>query len=231
MTGSHMLQGYYSVRRPFLSEAEYCSSSKQFSPDVYSSTLNGKTVSCDASTSSYPSFIDSYYPETFSDYRSTALPTASSAIFSSSALSTLLPPLPGDTSHFVLRDSWEGAGTEAVEGLGADGLAPAPVTMPLSSSEASSPGQYRTPSRSSSMPQFYSLHSLDDGQYHSSFQPTASSFTCSSYMTTSSESAAKLTTLSTEETENNPPALNDTIPWAKEDATGTWPQYEMRRAF
>ncbi|KAI4905183.1 hypothetical protein NFI96_013897 [Prochilodus magdalenae] len=233
MTGSHMLPGYYSMRRPFISEAEFCPSSKQFPSDVYSSTLAGKSISCDAtSTSSYSSLIDSYYPETFSDYRSAALSGGGSAIFSSSALSTLLPPFPGDSSHFVLRDSWEQAGTEAVEGLCGDGLAPAPMAMPVTSSltgsEPTSPGQYRSSSRSSSVPQFYSLHTLEDVQY-SSFQPTAGSFTCPSYM--SSDSAAKIPALSTEETENDPPALNETIPWAKEDAAATWPQYEMRRAF
>ncbi|KAG9265374.1 uncharacterized protein C11orf53 homolog [Astyanax mexicanus] len=238
MTGSHMIPGYYSMRRPFLSDAEFCSSSKQFSTDVYSSALTGKSVSCDTThPSSYSSLIDTYYPETFSDYRSAALSSGGSTIFSSSALSTLLPPFPGDTSHFVLRDSWEQAGAEAVEGLCGDGLAPAPMTMPvtgsLTGSEPSSPGQYRSSSRSSSMPQFYSLHSLDDVQYHSSFQSTAGSFACPSYMTASSESAAKIPALSTEETENDPPALNETIPipWAKEDTTSSWSQYEMRRAF
>uniref|UniRef100_A0A3B1JVF1 Si:ch211-213d14.1 n=1 Tax=Astyanax mexicanus TaxID=7994 RepID=A0A3B1JVF1_ASTMX len=234
---SHMIPGYYSMRRPFLSDAEFCSSSKQFSTDVYSSALTGKSVSCDTThPSSYSSLIDTYYPETFSDYRSAALSSGGSTIFSSSALSTLLPPFPGDTSP-LCRDSWEQAGAEAVEGLCGDGLAPAPMTMPvtgsLTGSEPSSPGQYRSSSRSSSMPQFYSLHSLDDVQYHSSFQSTAGSFACPSYMTASSESAAKIPALSTEETENDPPALNETIPipWAKEDTTSSWSQYEMRRAF
>ncbi|XP_072547334.1 POU domain class 2-associating factor 2 isoform X2 [Salminus brasiliensis] len=206
------------------------------SPFAQMTALTGKSVSCDTtSTSGYSSLIDSYYPETFSDYRSAALSSGGSTIFSSSALSTLLPPFPGDTSHFVLRDSWEQAGTEAVEGLCGDGLAPAPMAMPatssLAGSEPSSPSQYRSSSRNSNMPQFYSLHTLDDVQYPSSFQSTAGTFTCPPYMTASSESAAKMPALSTEETENDPPALNETIPWAKEDTSSTWSQYEMRRAF
>lgn len=101
--GSHSLPGYYSMRRPIFPDAEFCSSSKQFSTDIYSSALTAKSFSCDTTPMpTYSSLIDSYYPETFSDYRSAAHTGGGSALFSSSALATRLPPFPGDTSHFML---------------------------------------------------------------------------------------------------------------------------------
>ncbi|KAG7322143.1 hypothetical protein KOW79_015001 [Hemibagrus wyckioides] len=222
MAGSHSLPGYYSMRRPIFPDAEFCSSSKQFSTDIYSSALTAKSFSCDTTPMpTYSSLIDSYYPETFSDYRSAAHTGGGSSLFSSSALATRLPPFPGDASHFMLRDSWEQAGMEPAEGLCGNGLAPATV-------EPSSPSQYRSSSRSSSMgsSQFYSLHTLDDVPYHSSFQ-LPSSFPCPTY----SEHVAKLPALSTEDTENAPSALNDMLPWVKEDATGAWSHCEIRRTF
>ncbi|KAK3531559.1 hypothetical protein QTP70_024942 [Hemibagrus guttatus] len=119
------------------------------------------------------------------------------------------------------RDSWEQAGMEPAEGLCGNALAPATV-------EPSSPSHYRSSSRSSNMgsSQFYSLHTLDDVPYHSSFQ-LPSSFPCPTY----SEHVAKLPVLSTEDTENASSALNDMLPWVKEDATGAWSHCDIRRTF
>lgn len=101
-SGSHTLPGYYGMRRPFFSDTEFCSS-KQFSTDIYSSALTGKTFTCDTTPmSTYSSLIDSYYPESFSDYRSAAHSGGGSSLFSSTALASRLPPFPGDTSHFML---------------------------------------------------------------------------------------------------------------------------------
>ncbi|XP_060754009.1 POU class 2 homeobox associating-factor 2 [Neoarius graeffei] len=222
MAGSHTLPGYYGMRRPFFPDAEFCSSSKQFSTDIYSSALTGKSFSCDITPmSTYSSLIDSCYPESFSDYRSVAHSGGGSSVFSSTALATRLPHFPGDTSHFMLRDSWEQAGMEPAEALCGNSLVPAPV-------ELSSPSQYRSSSRSSSMgsSQFYSLHTLDDVPYPSSFQ-LPSNFPCPTY----SEHVAKLPALSTEDTETVPSALNDMLPWVKEDATGAWSHCEIRRTF
>lgn len=98
-----MLPGYYGMRRPFISDSEFCHPGKQFSPEVYPSSLGGKALPTDpSSVAGYSSLIDSYYPESFGDYRNTAFSSAGSSIFPSSALSTLLPPpFPGD-SHFIL---------------------------------------------------------------------------------------------------------------------------------
>lgn len=99
-----MLPSYYSMRRPFISDSDFCSSTKQFSPDVYSSTLGGKPLGCDPSAmSSYSSLIDSYYPETFGDYRSTAaFSTSGGSFLPSSALSSLLPSYAGEASQLFL---------------------------------------------------------------------------------------------------------------------------------
>lgn len=103
--GTHMLPSYYGIRgRSFISDSDFCPSTKQFSPDVYSSTLGGKPLGCEPSTmASYSSLIDSYYPETFGDYRSAATFSSSGGSFlPSSALSSLLPPFSGESSHLFL---------------------------------------------------------------------------------------------------------------------------------
>lgn len=99
-----MLPSYYSMRRPFISDSDFCSSTKQFSPDVYSSTLGGKPLGCEPSTmTSYSSLIDSYYPETFGDYRSSAtFSTSGGSFLPSSALSSLLPSYAGEASQLFL---------------------------------------------------------------------------------------------------------------------------------
>lgn len=98
-----MLPGYYSMRRPFLPDSELCHPMKQYSSDSYSSALGSKAFSYEHS-SSYPSFIDSYYqPDSFGDYRSaTAYTAGGGSLFSPSALSTLLPSLSGETSSHLL---------------------------------------------------------------------------------------------------------------------------------
>lgn len=100
--GSHMLPGYYGMRRSF--DPDFCASTKQFSPDLYSSSLGAKALGCDASPmSNYSSLIDSYYPETFADYRSTsAFPSSGGSFLPSSALSSLLPPFSSESSHLFL---------------------------------------------------------------------------------------------------------------------------------
>lgn len=98
-----MLPSYYGMRRPFISDTEFCSSTKPFSTDVYPSSLTGKSLSCDTGcVSGYSSLIDSYYPESFGDYRSTPFSSGGSTIFSPSALSSLLPPYSSDPSHYLL---------------------------------------------------------------------------------------------------------------------------------
>lgn len=102
-SGSHMLPGYYGMRRSFISDTEFCSSTKPFSADVYPSSLMGKSLSCDTGCmSGYSSLIDSYYPESFGDYRGTPFSSGGSTIFSPSALSTLLPSYSSDPSHYFL---------------------------------------------------------------------------------------------------------------------------------
>ncbi|KAI4815455.1 hypothetical protein KUCAC02_005599 [Chaenocephalus aceratus] len=47
MPGSHMLPSYYGMRRSFISDSDFCPSTKQFSPDVYSPSLGGKPLGCE----------------------------------------------------------------------------------------------------------------------------------------------------------------------------------------
>ncbi|TDH15240.1 hypothetical protein EPR50_G00029530 [Perca flavescens] len=249
MPGSHMLPSYYGMRRPFISESDFCQSTKQFSPDVYSPTLGGKPLGCDPSTmTSYPSFIDSYYPETFGDYRSAAAFSSSGGSFlPSSALSSLLPPFGGESSHLFLRDSWEQSVPEPVsqvEALCTDSLASVSVPPSMPSPEPpGSPSQYRSPSRGSSMgpgssSQPYILHSMEEAHYHplttsSSYQVPSTSFPCPSYMSTPiSDLVSKMVT--EEEADSHTslaPNSEAHSSWAKEDGVSSWSPYEIRRAY
>lgn len=104
--GSHVLPGYYSMRRPFLQDSEFCHPMKQYSPDTYSSALGSKGFTYDH-PSSYPPFIDSYYnPDSYGDYRGpTSYATSGGALFPPSTLPTLLPSLTGEaSSHLLLVD-------------------------------------------------------------------------------------------------------------------------------
>ncbi|XP_069003361.1 LOW QUALITY PROTEIN: POU domain class 2-associating factor 2 [Embiotoca jacksoni] len=248
MPGSHMLPSYYGMRRPFISDSDFCSSTKQFSPDVYSSTLGGKPLGCDPATmSSYSSLIDSYYPETFGDYRSAATFSSSGGSFlPSSALSSLLPPFSGESSHLFLRDSWEQSVPEPVahvEALCADSLASVNVPPPHASPEPpASPSQYRSPSRGSSMGpvssgQPYTLHSLEDAHYHplttSSSYPVPSSFPCPPYMSSPvSDLVSKMVTEEAAEGHSSLPAGPDGhSSWAKDDGVSSWSPYDNRRAY
>ncbi|CAG06480.1 unnamed protein product [Tetraodon nigroviridis] len=156
--GSHALPAYYGVRRPFLSDSDF--SAKPFSADVYSTTLAAKPLSCEAAAAAvggYPSFIDSYYPDAFADYRGAAGP---GSYLPSSALSSLLPGYGGESSHLFLRDSWDPEPVPQVEPLCADGLASVPPPMG-SPDPPGSPSHYRSPSRAP-----YALHPLEDAHYH-----------------------------------------------------------------
>ena len=100
--GSHMLPSYYSMRRSFISDSEFPPSGKQFSTDIYTSSLGGKPLSCDTTAMSGYPFIDGYYPESFGDYRNTALTTGGSTMFTPSALSSLLPPFGTEPSQLLM---------------------------------------------------------------------------------------------------------------------------------
>ncbi|XP_027136661.1 POU domain class 2-associating factor 2 [Larimichthys crocea] len=249
MPGSHMLPSYYGMRRPFISDSDFCSSTKQFSPDVYSSTLGGKPLGCEPSSmTSYSSLIDSYYPETFGDYRSAAAFSSSGGSFlPSSALSSLLPPFGGESSHLFLRDSWEQAVPESVsqvESLCPDSLASVSVPPSMPSPEPpGSPSQYRSPSRGSSMgpvssSQPYTLHSLEEVHYHplttsSSYPVPSTSFPCPPYMSsTVSDLVSKMVTEEATDSHASLPPNSETHScWAKEDGVSSWSPYEIRRAY
>nr|XP_020476378.1 uncharacterized protein C11orf53 homolog [Monopterus albus] len=245
MAGSHMVPSYYGMRRPFISDSDFCGSTKQFSPDVYSSTLGGKPLGCEPSTmTSYSSFIDSYYPDTFGDYRSTtAFSSSGGSFLSSSALSSLLPSFSGESSHLFLRDAWEQSVPEPVsqvEALCPDSLAPISVPPSMPSPEPpGSPSQYRASSRGSSSSQPYTLQSLEDAHYHaltttSSYPPPipSSSFTCPPYMSSSiSDPVSKMVTEEAESHAGLPLSGEAHASWAKEDGVSSWLPYENKKVY
>lgn len=228
-----MIPGYYGMRRSYISESDYCASSKQFPSDP--SSLGSKSLACDPSMSGYTPLIDGYYPETFGDYRSAAAFPGGGTIFPSSALSSLLPPFPGDSSHFLLRDSWEQTLAEPGahgEGLCADGLSSISVPASLPSPDpSSSPSQYRSTHRVSSLgppAQPYSLHALEDSHYQHTTYPAPSSFTCPPYMSGHSDIASKMPS---EEPDSTMPPHGEASSWAKEDGSSPWSTYELRRSY
>ncbi|XP_028826641.1 POU domain class 2-associating factor 2 [Denticeps clupeoides] len=221
------MQGYYSMRRSFNSDMDFCLSGKQFCPDVYSSPIAGKTLTSDStSMPTYSSFIDSYYPESFGDYRSPSFTSGGSSIFSPPTLSSLLPPFSGESSHVLLRDTWDPVGVETVtqaDGLCAEGLMPTHVPSCLSSSEAGGASPCRSPQRGGGLPiQPYSLHPLDEVPYPTSYlqQPGF----CGPYATASSDLTAKGPPLAPDE-----PTESDGSAWGKLDVSNGWPAYEGRR--
>ncbi|XP_034024955.1 uncharacterized protein C11orf53 homolog [Thalassophryne amazonica] len=244
MPGSHMLPGYYSMRRPFISDSDFCTSTKQFSSDMYSSTLAGKPLGCEPSTvSSYSSLIDSYYPETFGDYRSTSAFSSSGGSFlPSSTLSSLLPPFPGESSHLFLRDSWDPSIPEPViqvDPLCSDSLASVSVPSSMPSPDPpESPSQYRPSSRGSSMgptSSSYTLHPLEDAHYHS--LSTSGSypapFPCPPYMSSSvTDLVSKMVTEDAAESHGSLASNSEAqSSWVKEDSVSAWSPYEVRRGF
>ncbi|XP_041851627.1 uncharacterized protein C11orf53 homolog [Melanotaenia boesemani] len=249
MPGSHMLPSYYGMRRPFISDPDFCPSTKQFSPDVYSSTLGGKPLGCEPSTmTTYSSLIDSYYPETFGDYRSAATFSSSGGSFlPSPAISSLLQPFNTETSHLFLRDSWEQSGPDSVsqvETLCPDSLASVSVPPSMPSPEPpGSPSQYRSPSRGSSMvpvpsSQPYTLHPLEDVHYHplttsSPYSLPSSTFPCPPYMSSPvSDLVSKMGTEDMTDNHSSLPASTDVhSSWVKEDGVSSWSPYEIRRAY
>ncbi|KAL6071555.1 hypothetical protein STEG23_024526, partial [Scotinomys teguina] len=100
-TGSPVTSGYYGVRRSFLSDSDF-HSSKQFSNDLYPSSVT-KSFACESSAGqSHTGLLESYLAEPYGDYRPPALTSTPNALFSTSTLPPLLPaPFPGDPAHFV----------------------------------------------------------------------------------------------------------------------------------
>ncbi|KAG5836899.1 hypothetical protein ANANG_G00233570 [Anguilla anguilla] len=260
MPGSHMLPGYYGMRRPFISDSEFCHPGKQFQAEVYASSLGCKGLPTDASlVAGYSSLTESYYPESFGDYRNTAFPSGGSSIFPPSALSSLLPPsLETHTSSctalsvhaprcytpplqtsisslFPQRDSWDQPAADSVspgEGLCADSLANVQAPASVAGPDSGSPSPYRGSNRGSSLSssQNYPFHPLEEVHYSAPYAST-SGYACSPYMTVPSDLPSKMPTLSGEESDSAPATLSDPTPWQKDDGTSTWSPYDIRRTY
>ncbi|XP_077422854.1 POU class 2 homeobox associating-factor 2-like [Vanacampus margaritifer] len=236
MSGSQMLPGYYGMRRSFMSDSDFGPSSKQFSPDVYPSTFGGRPLGCE--TSSF-SLIDTYYPDAFSEYRNTTTTFSGSGgtFLPSSALSSLLPPFSGESSHVYMRDSWEQSIPEPVPQV--DDLCPAHLASVTNPSSLPSPESQGSPSQPSQGPgsssQSYTLHSLEDAHYHlltssNSYSAPPSSFPCPPFM--NNDLASKIITEETSDGHTSLPLNMETHnSWDKEDGVSCWSSYELRRAY
>ncbi|XP_041751266.1 uncharacterized protein C11orf53 homolog [Coregonus clupeaformis] len=242
MPGSHMLPAYYSMRRPpYLTDSDFSPSTKQYSSDPYSSALGGKALSYDH-PSTYPAYIDSYYaPESFGDYRGpTAFSTSGGSLFPTSSLPHLLPPLPGESSNLLLRDSWEQSDGHSVsqgEVLCSEGPMPTTASSGLASADPDSPSLYRLiPGRSGgstlSGSQPYSLHPLEEVHYPgASYSPSSSYPSSYTYLTSPGEPpGVKVSPVPSEDPGSVAVPLSDAS-WAKDDGTGSWLPYEPRKAY
>ncbi|XP_077397434.1 POU domain class 2-associating factor 2 isoform X2 [Festucalex cinctus] len=236
MSGSHMLPSYYGMRRPFISDSDFAPSTKQFSPDAYPSAFGGRPLGCE--TSSF-SLIDTYHPDAFSEYRNTSATFSGSGgtFLPSSAISSLLPPFSGESSHVYMRDSWEQSIPEAVpqvDDLCSDNLASVtnPSSMPSPESQGSPPQPGQGPDSGS---QPYALHPLEDAHYHlltssNSFAAPPSSFPCPPYV--NNDLAPKMVAEAASDGHAGLPLnMEAHASWDKEDGVSCWSPYELRRAY
>ncbi|XP_067910443.1 POU domain class 2-associating factor 2 [Heterodontus francisci] len=254
MSGSHVIPGYYGVRRPYLSDSELphchpsCHPSKQYTTDVYSSSLGGKSLGCDPpGVSGYQPLFDPYLTEAFGDYRTSTLPSGANSIFTSQAPPPLIPPFSNESSHFLLRDSWDSVPDNISQADAiCDSLQQMQATVTncqashdsnhsLPGPDSITPSQYRNTNRnngiSSQGSQPYPLHPLEEMHFATSYQ-AASAYGCSPFMTAPSELATKVVHLSPEESSDTlTSSMLDVSSWAKEDVSTTWPLYEVRRTY
>ncbi|KAJ8276653.1 hypothetical protein COCON_G00084050 [Conger conger] len=189
----------------------------------------------------YPSYMDGHYAEALGDYRTTTFPTGGRELFPPSVLPSILPPFSGDSSHFLMRDSWEQNTTDTVtqtEVLCSDALtaAPAPPLAPapptLFITESGSITTDRASARNSALAssQPYTLHSLNEAHYPTPYPTTTSYMPCTSYMAIPGDLTPRMAPLSTEDSERAPVPSN-TLNWAKDDGSSCWPPYEIRRVY
>ncbi|XP_061224194.1 POU domain class 2-associating factor 2 isoform X1 [Neopsephotus bourkii] len=234
MPGSPTMAGYYGVRRSFTTELDF-HNTKQFVSDVYSSPLGSRPFSSDSSaTQGFPALLDPYLTDQYGDYRATPLTAGTSSFFSPS-VPPLLPSLPNDTTHFLLREPWEQTSPDSLsqmDGACSDPLQALPASAScLSSHESGSISPYRSSGWTAAIPgaQPYPLHPLEDVHYSPSYAST-STYTFSPFMTVANELTSRMSHLSTEQSSETSP-LHDNSAWAKEDGSPIWGTYEGRRTY
>uniref|UniRef100_A0A8D0L7A4 POU class 2 homeobox associating factor 2 n=1 Tax=Sphenodon punctatus TaxID=8508 RepID=A0A8D0L7A4_SPHPU len=233
---SSPMTGYYGVRRSFMSELDF-HNPKQLSNDVYASSLGAKPFACESPTvQGYPSpLLDSYFTEQYGDYRAASLTPSATSLFSASSLPPLLPPFPNDSTHFLIRDSWDQAMSDSLNQSDAcpDSLQALSSSTPgcLTPHEAGSSSQYRGSGWSSSISgtQPYPLHALEDVHYATSY-PVTSSYSFSPFMTVANDLTPKMIHLSSDESSDTT-SLHDNSSWPKEDGSPLWASYEGRRTY
>ncbi|XP_068098298.1 POU domain class 2-associating factor 2 [Hyperolius riggenbachi] len=234
MSSSPVLSGYYGVRRSFLPESEF-HAAKQYSNDIYSSSLGAKAIGCDsASIQSYQGLLEPYFSDSIGDYRSTSITSAGGSIFSASSLPPILPHFSGDPSHYLLREAWEQTVPDSINQLDAI-CTDTPQTVTSSTSCISSENGatlYRSTSRGSSSAQgtqSYSLHALDD--HYSATFPAASSYTFSPFMTVNNDLTPKMVHHLSQDDATETSSLQDSSAWTKDETNSVWGSYELRRNY
>ncbi|XP_008052223.1 uncharacterized protein C11orf53 homolog [Carlito syrichta] len=235
MPGSPAMSGYYGVRRSFLSDSDF-HSSKQFSSDVYASSVAKPFPGEPPAGPSPAALLEPYLAEPYGDHRAQALAPSAGSLFGAAPLPPLLPPpFPGDPAPLVFRDSWE---QTMPDGLSQPDPVPAealqtlpPSTSCLSQLESGSTVQHRGASWGSSLAgaQSYSLHALED-LHHAPGYPAPPPYPFTPFMTVSNDLPPKVVPLSPDE-ETDTASLHDPSPWTKEDGSIAWGSYECRRAF
>ncbi|KAM6970606.1 POU class 2 homeobox associating-factor 2-like [Aplochiton taeniatus] len=231
MSGSHMLPGYYSMCKPFLTDTEL-NGTKQYPADPYSAPMGSTGLPHDQA-SAYPSLMDSYHPlESYGDYRgASGFPTGGGCLFPT--LPHSLSLFPGDASHMLLRDSWEQAEGDSAnqrETLGSERAAPS-VTSDLATHDPRSPSPYRDESSLSSS-QSYSLQPLDEVRYHGASYGLSPSYSSTyPYMTAPTGYPAEIKLMGVPTVSYEAGAFGSASPWAKDDAPGPWIPSEPRKVY
>ncbi|XP_037265970.1 uncharacterized protein C11orf53 homolog [Falco rusticolus] len=236
MPGLPTMAGYCGVRRSFTTELDF-HNTKQFVSDVCLSPLGSKPFSCDSSaTQGYPALLDPYLTDQYGDYRATPLTAGTSSFFSPS-VPPLLPSLPNDTAHFLLREPWEQTSPDSFnfnqpDGVCSDPLQALPASAScLSSHESGGVSPYRSSGWTPAIPgaQPYPLHPLEDVHYTPSYAAT-SPYSFPPFISVANELTSRMSHLTAEQSSETPP-LHDNSAWAKEDGSPIWGTYEGRRTY
>ncbi|KAK7883173.1 hypothetical protein WMY93_029347 [Mugilogobius chulae] len=200
MSGSHVLPGYYGMRRTF--DSDFCSSTKQFSPDLYSSSLGAKAPVLPAApfgSDTSHLFLRDSWEQSVSEPVSQVDPLCGDSLAPVTVPASMpSPEAPGSPSQY--RSPSRGSSLAPIS---------QPYTLhPLEDAH---------------------YHSLTTTASSSSPYTSASSYACPPYISTP-ELMSKM--VSEEgDNHSLPPTSDSHSSWAKDDPVPSWSPYEIRRAY
>ncbi|XP_042333156.1 uncharacterized protein C11orf53 homolog [Sceloporus undulatus] len=237
LPGSSTMSSYYGIRRSLMAEMDL-QTNKQISSDVYASSLVAKPFAYDSPVvQGYPSLLDTHFIDQYVDHRATSVTSGASSLFGASPLTSVVPSFPSDSAHILARDTWDQTLPDSLSPSDtcSESLQVPPSTSCLSSHEAGTSSQYRSPSWSSSISgtQAYSFHALEDVHYATGYS-ASSSYPFSSFMApVASDLTPKGFHASSEDpSDATTTSLNDSSSlWPKEDGNPLWGSYECRRTY